>query len=417
MVSRREILVAAGAGALASAALSAKPARAQDDGELVSLTADAQPITAAERLQRVARLQDVLREAGAGALLMEAGSAMDYFTGVRWWLSERLTAVIVPAEGQIGIVTPEFEEPSIREQLDMPADIRVWNEHQSPFERVAGFLEDAGAGDRPLALEATTRHFVVNGLANAGAGDALITGEPFTRACRMHKSPAELALMQLANDVTLAAYRHTYARIETGMSPADIRAIMNAAQTALGGQPTFALVLIGESAAYPHGSNQPQIVEEGQIILMDCGCDVHGYKSDISRTWAHGAATDQQRRVWDTVKRGQEIVMEEARIGRPAGEVDDMVRAHYESEGWGPGYALPGLSHRTGHGIGMDIHEEINFVHGETTPLAAGMCFSNEPGLYLPGQFGVRHEDCIYMTEDGPRLFTPLSSSIDNPFA
>ena len=222
--------------------------------------------------------------------------------------------------------------------------------------------------------------------------------------------------MQKATDITIAAYRHTWPRIERGMTPAQIGAIMNGATQALGGNPQFALVLLGEASAYPHGSGRPQAVRDGEVVLMDCGCTVEGYQSDISRTFVFGEANAEQRRVWDRVHRGQRIALATARIGRPAGSVDDAVRAQYERWGYGPGYRLPGLSHRTGHGIGLDGHEPVNLVHGETTPLAAGMCFSNEPGIYLPGKFGVRLEDCFYMTERGPRWFSTPPPSLDAPF-
>jgi Xaa-Pro dipeptidase len=232
----------------------------------------------------------------------------------------------------------------------------------------------------------------------------------------MVKSAAEIALMQVANDVTIAAYRHAYSRIEENMLPTDISALMNSAMRELGGDPKFAMALLNEASAYPHGTGQPQTVKDGGIILMDCGCSVHDYESDISRTWVYGEPTTKQRKVWDTVKRGQELALETATVGTPAGKVDDVVRKYYESKGFGPDYKTPGLSHRLGHGIGMDGHEPVNFVRGETTPLAPGMCFSNEPGIYIFGEFGVRLEDCLYITEDGPKLFSQLSPSIDEPF-
>jgi Xaa-Pro dipeptidase len=233
----------------------------------------------------------------------------------------------------------------------------------------------------------------------------------------MYKSPAEIALLQFANDVTIAAYGHVHGQIEAGMAPAEISAMMNDATRALGGEPLFASVLLNEASAYPHGTRQPQTVREGGIVLMDCGCSVLDYESDISRTWVNGDPSERQREVWNTVRRGQELALETATIGTPAGKVDDVVRAFYESKGYGPGYRTPGLSHRLGHGIGMDGHEPVNFVHGEQTPLAPGMCFSNEPGSYIFGEFGVRLEDCLHITEDGPKLFSALSPSIDRPFA
>ena len=184
----------------------------------------------------------------------------------------------------------------------------------------------------------------------------------------------------------------------------------------LGAEPEFSMVLLNEASAYPHGTDQPQTLQPGGVILMDCGCAVHDYQSDISRTWVFGEPDDKQRKVWNTVKRGQELALETARPGTQAGKVDDVVRQYYEAEGYGPDYKTPGLPHRLGHGIGMDGHEPVNFVHGEETVLEPGMCFSNEPGIYIFGEFGIRLEDCLYLTEDGPQLFSDLSPSIDRPF-
>jgi Xaa-Pro dipeptidase len=199
------------------------------------------------------------------------------------------------------------------------------------------------------------------------------------------------------------------------MTPTDVNALMQQAQADLGGSGIWNMALFGPASAYPHGTSQPQEIEEGQIVLMDCGCEVYGYQSDISRTFVYGEATDRQREIWNTVRKGQEIAFETARLGTPAGEIDDAVRSYYESLGFGPGYATPGLSHRTGHGIGMDGHERVNFVHGESTPLKPGMCFSNEPGIYIFDEFGVRLEDCLYMTGDGPAWFTEPPESLDEP--
>jgi Xaa-Pro aminopeptidase len=323
--------------------------------------------------------------------------------------------VVIPVEGQPCIVTPFFEEPSIRESLAIPAEVRVWQEDESPFALIAGFLKERGLAARPVGIEETARYFAFDGMARALPDANLVSANPVVRGCRMIKSAAEIALMQAATDVTIAAYRWVHPRIETGMVGADVSALMDAATRKLGGEPEFSLVLIGEASAYPHGSKQIHKVAEGRIVLMDCGCTVHGYQSDISRTFVHGTASKEQRTVWDQVAHGQQIAFAAARVGAPAGSVDDAVRNHYETLGYGPGYKLPGLSHRTGHGIGMDGHEPVNLVHGETTKLAPGMCFSDEPGLYLPGKFGVRLEDCFHMTAEGPRWFSVPPKSIDAP--
>ncbi len=403
--------LAAGGAMMTAGRLMAAPA----ETKLKPITGDAVPIGTPERLQRLAKAQRLMREQGLGSLLIEPGASLDYFTGVQWWRSERLTAALIPAEGEPVIFTPFFEEPSVRESLKVPARIMTWNEHEDPLRLVATALRERKLAGRPVGIEETVRFFAVDGLRSALPRVQIRSGAPVVRALRMVKSPAELALMQKAADVTLAAYRHTLPRIERGMSPADIGAIMNAATTALGGNPEFALVLLGEASAYPHGSGKPQQVREGEVVLMDCGCTVHGYQSDISRSFVFGKASREQRTVWDRVRRGQEIAFGAARVGRPTGEVDDAVRAQYEAWGYGPGYKLPGLSHRTGHGIGMEGHEPVNLVHGEKTRLAPGMCFSNEPGIYLPGRFGIRLEDCFYMTEQGPRWFSLPPNSIDRP--
>ena len=414
---RRAFLTAAAAAGLgACALLPSRPALAAGVGELKPVTAGAKPITAEERRERIATLQKAMADGGLGALVMESGSSLEYFTGVQWRRSERTTAAVIPVKGDPVIVTPAFEEPSVRETLQVPADVRPWNEHESPFARMVGALRDRSVMGGDIAFEATTRLFIVDGVREAGAGAyRTVSGDALVKGVRLIKSPAELALMQSANDVTLAALKHVHANVRAGMTPGEIGQMMTAATAALGGSPEFSLVLINEASAYPHGSKQKQTLREGSVILMDVGCTVHGYQSDISRTWVMGQPTPRQRKVWDTVKTGQEIALATAKLGTKVGAIDDAVRAYYEKEGWGPGYKLPGLSHRTGHGIGLDGHEPPYLVHGDDTPLIPGMCFSDEPGLYIPGEFGIRLEDCWRMTLDGPKLFTPLARSIEDP--
>jgi Xaa-Pro dipeptidase len=419
MLSRRTFLQGAAAapliGGTARAAQATAPAPATPFGELHSLTVDAKPISVDERRARITKLQELMQQQKVAALLVESGSTLDYFTGIRWHRSERTTAALIPARGELIVVTPAFEEPSVRETLQVGGDVRPWNEHESPFELIVQALRSRGVNSGILAVESTTRFFIVDGVRQVSKAYEIISADALVRACRLLKSAAELALMQVANNVTIEALRFVHARVQNGMNQAEIAALMNGATAALGGSPEFALVLLNEASAYPHGSLQPQAVRDGSIILMDCGCTVHGYQSDISRTWVFGTADARQRKVWNTVKRGQEIALQSAVIGTPVGKIDDAVRSYYEHEGWGPGYRLPGLSHRTGHGIGLDGHEPAYLVHGDATPLQAGMCFSDEPGIYIPGEFGVRLEDCWFMTASGPKTFTPLAKSIDDP--
>jgi len=413
-MTRREALAAGSAAAisaLAPAPLLAAPAAT----EIKSMTAGVKPIGHDEYLARVDKARKLMAQHGIGALLVEPGASLVYFTGVQWWRSERLTAAILPREGDIAIVTPHFEEPSVRESLMVPSEIRVWNEDENPLETVAGILRDRKLR-APVGIEETVRYFAIDGLMRVMPEVEIMSGAAVARGCRMVKTASEIALLQKAADITIAAYRHIAPRIERGMRPADIASLMKGAHEALGAQHEFALILLGEASAYPHGSGQPQAVRDGEVVLMDCGCSVQGYQSDISRTFVFGEANAEQRKVWKQMREGQRIAFENARVGLPAGMVDDAVRAQYEKWGYGPGYKLPGTSHRTGHGIGLDGHEPVNLVHGESTPLAPGMCFSNEPGIYLPGKFGIRLEDCFYMGEKEPVWFSKPPDSLDKPF-
>jgi Xaa-Pro dipeptidase len=380
-----------------------------------SLTGGAKPISAQERHARIEKAQALMAQRKVAALLVESGSSLEYFTGIQWRRSERTTLAVIPASGEVLVVTPAFEEPSVRETLQVGGDVRPWDEHENPFEKVVQGLKDRGINSGVLAAESTIRFFIVAGIRQASDAYEIIPADPIVRACRLIKSAAELALLQLANDVTIGALRRVHSQVVVGMSGPEIGALMEHATIGLGGSPDFSLVLLNEASAYPHGSVKLQKVREGSVILMDCGCAVHGYVSDISRTWVVGRPNARQRKVWNTVKRGQELALETAKIDLPVGAIDDAVRKYYESEGWGPGYRLPGLSHRTGHGIGLDGHEPPYLVHGDTTPLQSGMCFSDEPGIYIPGEFGIRMEDCWYMTLSGPKLFTPLAKSLEQP--
>jgi len=415
MIQRRTFLAGSGA---AAAAMTLPISRVMAQAaEALTPVALPPPISADERLQRLSRARRLMQQNGIGSVIVESGSSLDYLTGVEWHRSERLTAAVIPAEGDPIVVTPFFEMPSVKETLAIPAEVRTWNEDEDPLKLVADFLRERGVAAAPVGFEETDRYFIVDRLQQQLPGVKAVSANPVVRALRLIKSPAELSLMQAANDITIRAMRHAAEGARAGMTPADFGAAIDAATAALGGSPEFSLVLIDEASALPHGSKKPQVVKPGSTILFDCGCTVHGYQSDISRTFVYGAApTADQRKVWDQVHQGQQIAIRAAKLGVPVGTIDDAVRAAYESWGYGPGYELPGLPHRTGHGIGMDGHEPAYLVHGDPTPLAAGMCFSDEPGIYIPGKFGVRLEDCWHMTEAGPKFFTQPPPSIDRPF-
>ena len=406
-----------GAGALAATmTLPLGRVRAQATAELPTIPIPP-PIRSAERLARLAKARALMASHGIGAIVVEPGASLDYFTGVQWWRSERLTAAVIPARGEPIIVTPFFERPSVAESLSVPAEIRTWNEDEEPLKLVAGFLRERGVAGELIGFEETNRYFILDRLKPQLPQLRAVTANPVVRGCRMIKTAPELALMQAAANITLASLRYAGQRTREGMTPADIDAMIAAAHKRLGGAYDGGLVLLGEASAYPHGSHKPQLVKRGEVVLLDVGCSVHGYQSDISRSFIFGAdPSPEQRKVAAQVRRGQDIAMAAAKVGAPAGSVDDAVRRAYESWGYGPGYKLPGTPHRTGHGIGMEGHEPVNLVHGEATRLAPGMCFSNEPGIYLPGKFGIRLEDCLHITDKGPRWFSEPPPSIDRPF-
>ena len=416
VLSRRALMRGAGAGAAVAAGAGPRAVGAPSLPELHSLTSAARPIAPEEYAARTAKLQTLMQQQKTAALLLESGSSLEYYTGIRWWRSERTTAALIPAAGRAIVVTPFFEEPSIRETLRVPADVRPWKEDESPFDLLAGAVREHAGAQGTLAIEETTRFFIVDRVTRAaGAAGRVIPGDPLVRACRMFKSAAELALMQAANDVTIAALRHVHRHISAGMRGTDIMSLLVATTERLGGKHEFSLVLLNDASAYPHGSLKPQEVRDGSVILLDTGCSVHGYQSDISRSWVFGSPSPRQRELWETVQRGQQLALETATLGTPVGAIDRAVRAFYEQKGWSKDYGLPGLSHRTGHGIGMDVHEAPYLVRNDETPLQAGMCFSDEPGLYIPGEFGIRLEDCWHMTASGPKTFTPLAKSLSEP--
>jgi Xaa-Pro dipeptidase len=417
---RRRDLLTMGAAVAAAAAIGPRrawsAAMAQElASDLKPMTGDVRPIGKEEFAARLRKARALMAKHDIGALLVEPGSSLVYFTGIEWWRSERVTAAVIPREGDVGIVTPHFEEPSIRESLAIPADVRVWHEDANPLAAVADLLRERKV-TAPVGVEETVRFFLVDALRQALPAVKVVNGAPVVRGCRMIKTAPELALMQKAADITIAAFRFAHRNIKAGMTPGDIDALVAAAHRAMGASYDDGLVLLGEASAYPHGSHRPQAVRHGEVVLLDCGGDVHGYKSDISRTFVFGEPSAEQRKVYEQVRQGQQIAFETARVGLPAGQVDDAVRAQYEKWGYGPRYQLPGTPHRTGHGIGLDGHEPVNFVHGETTPLAQGMCFSDEPGIYLPGKFGIRLEDCLHMGAEKPIWFTTPPKSLDAPF-
>jgi len=421
---RRDFLrlsaVAAGATFLGSSLLEAhaEPLQQANQPEAIRrlrrMTDGVVPISLDERRARIEKARKLMRDNRIDALYIEPGSSMFYYTGMQWGTSERMFAMVLLAKGEIGWVCPKFEEERARELIKMGTDIRTWEEDQSPYERVVEILKDRGVRTGTVGIEERVRFFLYDGIRLAAPALKFVSATPVTAGGRMFKSPAEIALMQRANDITIEAYKATRASMTEGMTQGEFAGNCAAAFRALGTSGGI-FVSFGKYTAFPHGSSTPQRLKEGDIVLMDGGCTLEGYESDITRTFVFGKPTDRQRQIWDLEKKAQDAAFAAAKIGAPCEAVDAAARKVITDGGFGPDYKVPGLPHRTGHGIGLDGHEWTNFVRGNKTPIQPGMCFSDEPTIVIYGEFGIRLEDCLYIDQDGAKFFTKQSESIDQP--
>ncbi len=391
----------------------------QDTPELIqklrSMTGGVVPISDGERKARIAKAQRLMAQHKIDAIYLEPGSSMSYFTGMRWSTSERMFALVIPQRGELAWVCPKFEEERARELIKFGRDVRIWEEDESPYLRVAQIFRDRGIRTGRIGMEERVRFFLFDGIRQEAHRLEFVSATPITAGCRMIKSPAEIALMQKANDLTILAYRATWATMRDGMPQDEFAGNCATAFRNLGVQGGV-FCSFGKFTAFPHGSSTPQRLSEGDVVLMDGGCSVEGYQSDITRTFVFGKPTQRQREIWDLERKSQDAGFAAAKVGAPCEAVDAAARKVITDAGFGPDYKTPGLPHRTGHGIGLDGHEWTNFVRGNKTPIQPGMCFSDEPTIVIYGEFGIRLEDCLFITETGPRFFTMQSPSIDKPF-
>lgn len=374
------------------------------------------PISDDERRARMENARRLMAENRIDAVVFEPGPSLMYFTGVRWGRSERVFAMVLAAQGDPAYIVPAFEEDRAREVIRFSKDIRIWQEDANPAAHIVSVLKDRGIRAGRIGLEESVRFFVFDGIRRAAPGAQIISADPVTTGCRMIKSPAELALLKRANEITLDAIRSTLTQLREGMTHAQIAANYEAAVRASGVR-GGGLVTVGKYTAFPHGSIERQVLREGDFVLIDAGCDLNGYIADVTRTVIFGKPSDKQRRMWDLERKAQDAVLAAARPGVTCESLDAAARKVLTDAGLGPDYKLPGLPHRTGHGIGLEGHEAPHLVRGNKLKLQPGMCFSDEPTIVIPGEFGIRLEDCFYLTEDGAKTFTPQSPSIDHPFA
>ena len=428
MISRRRFLeVSSVTAGMAAASRSLVSAAAAEDADaslppslakLKSRKSEATPISRQERQERQERARQLMSKNALDAILLMEGTSMRYFTGIRWWGGERTFALVLPAKGGAFYVCPAFEEGRAREQIanapdgEQP-DVRVWQEDESPYQRIAQGLKDRGIGSGKLGIEETVRFVFADGIAKAASQATIASATPVTSGCRMIKSAHEIALMRLAAQVTLAAYQAAYLAVKDGMTQPQLEALVQKAHERLGFS-GGADVQVGEFSAFPHGSVTPQVVHEGTIVLMDGGCAVEGYQSDITRTYVLGKASDKMNSVFDIVLRAQSAALAAARPGAECGSIDAAARKVVTDGGYGPDYKY--FTHRLGHGMGMDGHEWPYLVRGNPTKLQANMTTSNEPGIYIRGEFGIRIEDDMHITENGAELFTPKPLSLEQPF-
>lgn len=430
MITRRDFFRIGGATAGVAAvsrslAAFAETQKAEDQplprslARLQSRKSEAVPITRQERAARLERARTLMSDNSLDAILLMEGSSLRYFTGIRWWGGERLFALVLPAKGNAFYVCPAFEEGRAREQIAQSpdgtqADVRTWQEDESPYLRVAQGLKERGISTGRLGIEETVSFVFVDGIAQAAPRATLTSATPITAGCRMIKSTNEIALMRLASQVTLAVYEAVYQALSEGMTQRDVLDLVDKAYTRTG-FPGEASVMVSEYTAFPHGSTTPQVIREGSIIMIDDGCTVEGYQSDVTRTFVLGKATAKMKGVFDIVHRAQSAALSAARPGAACGSVDDAARKVITDAGYGPDYRY--FTHRLGHGLGMDGHEWPYLVRGNPTKLQHNVTTSNEPGIYIRGEFGIRLEDDMHVTETGAELFTPQSRSLEDPFA
>jgi Xaa-Pro dipeptidase len=403
-----------GTAAFGLAKLAAQNSVPDSIKSLRPMTAGVQPIGDDERRARMEKARRLMRENKLGAIVMEGGSSLFYFTGTRWTVSDRLFSWVLPATGEPAWIVDRADQAKAHDAIHMGSDIRTWNDTDGAYKTVAQFLKERGANGA-VCIEERARFAVFEGLRNAAPSLELTSADPVTIGCRVIKSPTEITLMQHASDVTIACYKAVLGSLREGMTNADLSANIDAAYRALGYRGN-ALVIFGKYTAFPHGSIQPQQLREGDVVLIDDGCTVEGYQSDITRTTVFGKATARQREVWNLERKAQDAALMAAKVGATCESVDAAARKTIVDGGFGPDYKLPGLPHRTGHGIGLDGHEWTNLVRGNRTALQPGMCFSDEPTIAIPGEFGIRLEDCMYVTENGARMFSKQSPAIDQPF-
>lgn len=385
--------------------------------KLTDMTTDINIISLSEFHARIKKAQQLMQNQGIKAMYLDAGTNLHYFTGLKWYKSERMVGAILPADGDLEFIAPHFEEGSLRENMLITGNYNGWHEDENPYQLFANILQRLDITQGNVAIDESTAFFVFDGLRQAAPTLNFTNGANISAPCRQIKSATEIALMQRAKNMTIEVHKAAARILRPGISTTEVTHFINEAHKRVGASgSSFCIVLFGLATSFPHGVKEPQILQDNDWVLIDTGCLLQGYNSDITRTYAFGQATEEQRVAWQVEKDAQAAGFTAAKLGAPCSAVDDGARAVICEHGYGPDYQLPGLPHRTGHGCGLDIHEWPYLLRGNQTPLETGMVFSNEPMLVIPGKFGIRLEDHFYMGENGPVWFTEPSYSLDDPF-
>ena len=385
---------------------------------LNNMASGSQSITHNEHQSRIDKATQLMRENKLAAIYLDAGTNLYYFTGTRWRGSECMVGALLTASGELHYIAPAFEIGTIQGFMKIEGRVHGWQEHESPYQLFSTMLERLGISNSTIGLDEGVAYFISNGLVQSCKETQFVDAKKITAACRSRKSDTEIDLMQRAKNMTLEVHKSAAKILKEGMTTSELNSFIHQAHMTVGAPAgsTFCISLFGEDSAYPHGVSNPKPLSKGDMVLIDTGCHVEGYNSDITRSYVFGQATERDREVWDQEKAAQAKAFKAAQLGAPCGSVDIAARTYLEQQGYGPAYATPGLPHRTGHGIGLDIHEWPYLVASDTTPLDVGMCFSNEPMICIPGEFGIRLEDHFYMTSAGAKWFTQPSHSVDDPF-
>lgn len=385
--------------------------------KLSNMTIAVQPIQKAEYVERLEKAQLLMKQTGLDAIYLNAGTNLYYFTGTKWYSSERMVGALLTSEGSLEYIVPQFEIDTFEGFSLLKGPIISWEEHQCPYQLVSQRLVELGLSNGKVGIDESTPFFVSDGLKQSAASVQFVSAKSITAGCRMCKSEQEIGLLTLAKTMTLEVHKAAASILKPGITTQEVTKFINRAHQRVGANgSSFCIVLFGEDTAYPHGVKDPKKLDQDDIVLIDTGCLVEGYNSDITRTYVFGEPIDRHREIWTIEKQAQAEAFAKAQLGVACSEVDIAARNHIAKQGLGPDYQVPGLPHRTGHGIGLDIHEWPYLVRNDQTPLDVGMCFSNEPMLVIPNEFGVRLEDHFYMSKDGPKWFTQPSFSIDDPF-